>query len=228
MIGTIRKHAKWLWWVIAGATIISFVLFMGTGPMRSGGGSGRSTDTNQIGGTIYGEKVTPEKFYEMEHDVYLRFFFSYGEWPDKVSGVSRETLLREIYIRMMLVQKTKDLDIHVSAEQAEQMAANLLRSPELARALGVHGQSVPFGAFVGQILEREGLSAGDFENFVRNDLAIEQLQMTFGLPGQLVTPQEAANEYVRENQALSLQIVFFSASNYLAQAVVTPMDVGDY
>ena len=38
MIGTIRKHSKWLWWIIAGLTIISFVVFMGSGPAGRNGG----------------------------------------------------------------------------------------------------------------------------------------------------------------------------------------------
>ena len=37
-----------------------------------------------------------------------------------------------------------------------------------------------------------------------------------GLTGELITPQEAAAVYQREHQELSAQIVFFSASNYLA------------
>ena len=37
-----------------------------------------------------------------------------------------------------------------------------------------------------------------------------------GLSGRLITPQEAATLYQRENQEVPPQIVFFSASNYLA------------
>ena len=57
MIGTIRKHSKWLLWIIAGATIFSFVYFMGSGPARSGGGGYQSVNTNLVNGTIYGPEV---------------------------------------------------------------------------------------------------------------------------------------------------------------------------
>ena len=52
MFGTIRKHSSWLWWIIAGLTIVSFVGFMSSGPARGGRGGGGSY------GTIYGKEVT--------------------------------------------------------------------------------------------------------------------------------------------------------------------------
>ena len=49
-----------------------------------------------------------------------------------------------------------------------------------------------------------------------------------GLPGELVTPQEAAAVYQREYQEFSAQIVFFSASNYLSSVTVTPAAVAQF
>jgi hypothetical protein len=226
MIGTIRKHAKWLLWLIAGATIASLVIFMGSGPVRSGGGSEAST--NIVSGEIYGHKVTPELYDQMSKEVDLYYLFNYGEWPGQDPSVTQDRLLQDTYVRMMLILKAKELGMHVSEEQAEQAAVNYLRSPALQRALGMHNQNIPFNSFVQQVLEPQGLSAIDFENFVRNDLAVEQLQQTFGLSGQLITPDEAKNEYIQENQEFSAEIVFFSASNDLNEVSVTPEEVGDF
>ena len=66
MIGTIRKHSAWLWWVIAGLTIISFVVFMGSGPGRNGGRGG----TGDFG-TIYGRKVTAQEYVEARNAFYI-------------------------------------------------------------------------------------------------------------------------------------------------------------
>ena len=52
MIGTIRKHSKWLWAVIITATIISFV-YWGAGSSQVGSGSGRAGgDFGQAGAFI--------------------------------------------------------------------------------------------------------------------------------------------------------------------------------
>ena len=83
-------------------------------------------------------------------------------------------------------------------------------------------------AFVKQFLQPEGLTAADFERYVRHDLVIQQLIQTMGLPGELVTPQEAAAEYEREHREFSAQAVFFSASNYLSAVTVTPAAVAQF
>lgn len=228
MIGTIRKHSKWLLWIIAGATIFSFVFFMGTGPARNGGGGSGRVDTNIISGTIYGKKVTADMYARASHDVDLYFLFNYGEWATRNPNITKDRLAREIYVRMMLLQKAKNIGIHADEDQVEQAAASYMRSPELIRALQVRSQSVPFNAFLQQILEPHDLTDVDFQNFVSDDLMINQLQLTYGMPGLLITPQEAANEYVRENQELSAQIVFFSASNFLHQVSLPPGVVGQF
>lgn len=225
MIHTIRKHSKWLLWVIAGATIVSFVVFMGTGPARNNGYAS-GVNTNLVGGTIYGEKVTPELYDQMKKDVDFYFLFNYGTWPSKIPSVTQDELLRQIYVRMMLVEKARQMGIHVSDQEAAQAAANYLHSERLLRALGVNGGSVPFNSFVTQVLEPENLDANDFANFIRDELAVGQLQQMYGLSGQLVTQEEAAAEYVRENREFSAEIIFFSASNYLDRVAVTPEEVG--
>jgi hypothetical protein len=227
MIVILRKHAKWLMIPLFSLVIISFLFFMSSGPARNGGSGGStSVNTNIVGGEIYGEKVTPEKYDRIEHDVDLYFLFNYGQWALHNPNLTQQRLQQEIYVRMMLLQKAQSGGVHVSDDQVEQAAANYLRSPTLLRAMGVSGQSVPFNDFVQQVLPREDLTAADFENFVRDDLSVQQLQNIYGLSGELITPQEAAAEYVRNNEELSAQIVFFSASNYLSDVTVTPAEVG--
>jgi hypothetical protein len=227
MIGTIRKHSKWLLWIIAAATIASFVLFMGSGPARSGrGGSG--VNTNIVNGEIYGQKVTLENYDRAKNDVDLYFLFNYGTWATHNPNLTPDRLQQEIYVRLMLVQKAQSVGIHVSDEQVEQAAASYLHAPALIHALGGRGDAVPFNVFTEQVLALQDLTVADYENFVRDDLAVQQLQEIYSLPGELITPDEAAAEYMRDYQEYSAQIVFFSASNYLAQVRVTPGDVGQF
>ena len=122
----------------------------------------------------------------------------------------------------MLVQKANDLGIYVGDDEVVTAANEMLRS------LGRNGQAVPLSEFVKQVLQPKGLTAEDFENFVRQYLVMEQLQQAIGLTGELITPQEAAAAYQRDHQELSAQIVFFSASNYLSSVTVTPAAVAQF
>jgi len=219
MIGTIRKHSGWLWFVIIVATVISFI-YWGAGPSRMGDGGGGGAAANF--GSIYGRKVTQQAFIEARNSFFLDYWFRSGDWPNKKQDFSEADLNREIYIRLMLDQKANDLGIHVGNDEVVTVANEMLRS------LGRNGQAVPLSEFVKQVLQPNNLTAGDFENFVRQYLVMEQLQQAIGLTGELITPQEAAAAYQRDHQEISAQIVCFSASNYLSSVTTTPAAVAQY
>ncbi len=220
MIGTIRKHSKWLWFVIIIATVISFI-YWGAGPSRMGGGAGGIVAGGDFG-SIYGHKVTQQAFIDTRNDFYLFYWFHSGEWPDKNPNFSEADLNREIYVRLMLAQKANDLGIYVGNDEV------VATANEMLRMLGRNGQALPLNELVKQVLLPKHLTAQDFENFVRQYLVIEQLQQAIGLAGELITPQEAAAAYQRDHQELSAQIVFFSASNYLSSVAVTPAAVAQF
>ncbi len=201
---------------------------MGVGPAGNRGGGSSGISTNVLSGEISGQKITEMQFDRAEHDVELWYLFNYGQWPGE--NVTDKQFLTRIYIQMLMLQKAQELGIHVGDAQAAQAAAGYLRSEALVRGLGVRSDSVPYDALVNQVLARHNpsMDGADFENFVRDDMALDQLRLTFGLPGELVTPEEMTNEYVRANQEYSAQIVFFSASNYLSKVNVTPAEVGQF
>jgi SurA-like protein len=219
MIGTIRKHSALLWWTIIPLTIISFVWYMGSAPSRSGrGGGGGGNDF----GSIYGHAVTQENYQDAKNDFFIYHWLHYGEWPDKNPNLSKTELEREIFVRLLLDRKADSLGIKVSDDAAVAAANDLLRS------IGRNGQAVPMDTFLTQVLTPAGLTDADFARFVHHDLALQQLIGVMGLPGQLVTPQEAAGFYDREHQEISVQAVFFSASNYLSQVTATPDAVAEF
>ena len=218
MIGSIRKHSSWLWWIIAGLTIISFVVFMGSGPSKYGNGSRASGNF----GTIYGRTITAQDFQRSQAEFYLYYWMRNGQWPDKSASFSREDTEREIYIRLLLEQKSRQLGIHVSEDALIAAASDFLRS------IGRNSQPVAMDKFVEQVLAPEGLGVTDLQNFLRDELVVQQMIQVLGLPGVLVTPQEAGQLYDREHQEVSAQAVFFAASNYLAQVAVTPAAVAQF
>ena len=218
MIGSIRKHSSWLWWIIAGLTIVSFVFFMGSGPARNGGGARSNSDF----GRIYGHQITAEEFMRAKGEFYIYYWMRNGQWPNKSASFSQDDAEREVYIRLLLEQKAKQLDIHVG-EEAEVAAAS-----DFLRSIGRNGQPVDLGKFVEQYLAPEGLGVTDLQNFLRDELVVQQMIQVLGLPGELVTPQAAGQLYDREHQEVSAQTVFFTASNYLAQVSVTPDAVAQF
>src|ERR1700719_591349 len=143
-----RKH-NWILIVALSLTVISFLFFFSPSQRMSNGGARSSDDL----GSIYGQKVTPAAFTGARNEIYLFHLFNYGNWPDKDPNFSRENLERQIYARLMLIQKANDLGIHVGDDAAVTSANEILHSPELVRALRINAESVPLDAFVKQILQ---------------------------------------------------------------------------
>jgi hypothetical protein len=215
MIGTIRKHSIALWWVVGGLTVISFVWWGANVPTRGGGGGMRTGNY----GSIYGKKITMQEYANALHEFYLFHWFHNREWPTKMQARDMD---QEIYIRLMLFRKAEQLGIQVSEEAAATAALDMLRS------VSGNGQNVSLQVFAKQILAPEGLTTEDFERFARHDLVIQQLIQTMGLPGALVTPQEAAADWQHEHQDRTAQILFFTATNYLPQVAVTPAAIAQF
>ena len=88
MIGSIRKHSAWLWWIIAGLTIFSFVYFMGQGPTRNGGRGG----TGEFG-MIYGHKVTAPEYVAARNAFFIFYRLHYGEWPNRAKNLDRKSVV---------------------------------------------------------------------------------------------------------------------------------------
>jgi hypothetical protein len=215
MIGTIRKHSKWLWGITVPAMIISLFFFF---TPQKGMNGGRGGDF----GSINGQKITQQQFLDALNEFKLFYLFRYGTWPDKKSSLTQSDMERETYIRLLLIQKASDLGIHVGVDTAALMANQMLAS--LAR----NGQNVSVTEFAKQVLLPEGLTVADFENFCRHDAAIRQLVDCIGASGALITPQEAAGIYQREHQEVASQAVFLSARSYLSSVPATPEAIGQF
>ncbi|HZI31590.1 MAG TPA: hypothetical protein VFF11_04570, partial [Candidatus Binatia bacterium] len=185
-------------------------------PVHNGGGS-----SDNPYGVIYGRPVKPMEFAQAQNEFKIFYWLHYNQWPDK-AGFSSDDMDRETYVRLLLQRKAEKLDIRISQEALVTAAADFLHS------VGRNGQAMPMQEFVERNLAPEGLTVADLQNFLHDELVVQQLIQTLGLSGALVTPQEAGLLYDREHQEVSAQAVFFSASNYLAQATVTPAAIGQF
>lgn len=206
-----------MWWIIIAAIIITFVYWGSAinGP-RGGAGGGRGNF-----GVINGETISQSNFLDAQREVMLSHFFSTGDWPDGGRKMSGFDLEREIYFRLLLIQKQNELGIVASDEAVAKTAAERLRALN-------RGNPVPLDAFQKNVLAQKNLTLEDFQRFVRHDVGVQQLIAITSLGGDLVTPQEIRSFYEREHQELSVQAVFFPATNYLAGVSVTPQAVSNF
>jgi hypothetical protein len=210
MFGTIRKHQTWLWVVIITVIVISFVIYFSP--------YSRLNDTRRGPvnlGSINGERISEEQFVNARNEVYLRSFCLTGRWPDEEARRGGQ-IERDTYQWLLMIQKQRQLGIHVSSEVASQVAKGMLASLQHARII-----SSP-EAFLQQLLPRNGFKIEDFERFVRHYLGVQELVAAVGVGGKLITPQEARELYKRQHQEISTAAIFFSASNYLASVTVLP------
>ncbi len=224
MIGTIRKHSKWLWWFIAGITIISFVFFMGT-PGRGGRGGGGSMDL----GTLYGRPVTEMDYDQARNDFDLFWMFNNGNWPEKDTSLNQAEIDKQVYANIMFLRKAQSLGVAVSDQTVVTQASQMLGTTAINRAMGNRsGKAVSMDEFTKELLTPHGLNAADYQHFITTQMTVEQLQLSMGLAGGIISPQEIDSLYNHEFQEASTEAVFFSASNYVDKVTATPGAVGEF
>jgi hypothetical protein len=216
MIGTIRKHSTWMWGIIITATVISFVYW---GSYTGGGGGGYQGGGNY--GVILGQPIQRQEFVNTYREMEMRYRFSTGDWPGNDAMRSGFDPDRETYFRLLLLRKAAQLDIHASLDSVAKAANDMLRNAN-------NGAPVSVGEFVKQALAPRGLTAADFERYLRHELIIQQLLSLAGSSGRLVTPQEARELYEREHQDYVTQAVFIHATNYAAKVTPTPAALGEF
>ncbi|MCS7336781.1 MAG: peptidyl-prolyl cis-trans isomerase [Verrucomicrobiae bacterium] len=210
MIGTIRKHQKWLWLVLVPIVIITFVLYFS--PYQRAPEFGDATEL----GTLAGRRITQREFHQALKEVRLRYLFTHGEWPGKDRlaqqlGYDEE---RETFHRLVLLHKLQELEVNVSPEAVARVAREVLRSYR-------RGAAATLDAFEREVLRQGGMTREDFQRFLRNELAIQQLANLAGLVGSLVTPDEAKALYRYENEEVTVALALFPFTNYLDRVQVS-------
>src|SRR5215831_252762 len=125
MIGTLRKHSKWLWGIIITATIVTFVVFWG--PTQSSRMGDRDRSSNVSRGSIDGREVTEKAYREAEREAGLFFFFNYNDWPDRNLRKLELDMHSIIYQQLFLTRKLEDYNIQVDSAAVGQAVAETLR-----------------------------------------------------------------------------------------------------
>src|SRR5437667_7524427 len=116
MFGTFRRHQQWIW--ILGVVVIipSFVIYFSPGSGRGGGRGGKMPGVDL--GAFNGRPIERDDYLPALRETKLNYFMRSGgrEWPANDENSNRN-MQRDAIFRLFLLDKIKDLDIHVS-EQA--------------------------------------------------------------------------------------------------------------
>lgn len=207
MFGTIRRHQSWLWAIIITLTIISFVVYFDPTAQQSGSnaGGGSSFELN-------GKPVTQKMVNDAAREVRLLYFLNFRAWPEQDTERAQQIgfeIETEAYLRMFRVAKAEEAGIRVPDKTVAELARRLI------------GENVDMDRFSKELLLPNGLTIDDFERFVRNDAAIQQLSTVVGAAGRLISSAEAETIYRRDNQEVGGDIVFVNLSNYMSKVVIT-------
>jgi hypothetical protein len=216
MFANIRRHQKWLWYVISAAVIISFTWYLN--PSNRGQGGRGGMFQNNVG-SINGRPISRSEYLDARKDAMLQYFFMYGSWfgSDEFSRQNEGFLDRAIHQQLFLDDKARELGIHVTPENvANWIRENFGRGKPLTE--NEYNQLL-------KVLGQRDVTEADLNRFVRGEIARMHLAQVAGTPGRLVTPQEAEAQYRRENQQVSTEAVFFISSNYLAKVNLDPANI---
>lgn len=206
MFGTIRKHQNWLWFIVVAVVIVSFVVYFD--PSQRGGRGGRGGGAGELG-RIDDHVVTPRELEEARREFKLIYFLNTRKWPEEDREHSAQIdEEREAAARLLNIVKAEQAGIRVPDTAVAEMAHRLLGGANLDQVAR-------------EVLVRGGVTADDFERFVRHELMRQQLASVVGMAGQMVTPAEAEDQYRREHEEISGEMVLFTVSNYMPRVTLS-------
>ena len=191
--------------------IPSFVIYFAPGSRR-GGGKLPSVDL----GSFNGRAIQRDDYLAALRETRLSHFMRSGgrEWPGSDEAANRG-LQRDTIVRLFLLDKLKELDIHVS-EQAVTRAAR--------DRLGDY----PPEKFEHDYLQPHSLTLEDFERYMQHEVALQQLETVAGATAKMLSPREGESLFRKQQEQVATEVAGFWATNYLSKVQVTPESISRY
>ena len=214
MFGTFRRHQQWIW--ILGVVVIipSFVIYFSPGSGRGGGRGGKMPGVDL--GAFNGRPIERDDYLPALRETKLNYFMRSGgrEWPANDENSNRN-MQRDAIFRLFLLDKIKDLDIHVSEQAVARTARDRLGD-------------FPPDKFERDVLSQQGLTLEDFERYMHHEVAIQQLMSVAAATARMLTPREAESLFRKENEQVATEVAGFWATNYLSKVQVSPDAISKY
>jgi len=222
MLNHIRRHQKWLWFVISASVIISFVWYFGPSQRaaRAGGGGGMG---DVAVGEINGHPISASTFKNTRKEAFLQYYLQNGQWPEDSEFMRQyDPIGRETRSRLVLLDKLKEYDIQVSDPAVADWISTVFQDRKTKQF-----HMADYDRFIAQ-LETKGFSRHDFEQFARHQVGISHLVALAGAPGKMVPPQAAEQQFRQEHEKAAVKLVAFNSSNFLARVDASPEKIATY
>ena len=199
-----------MWAIIIALMAISLIFFF-SADARLGRGQG---DSEGGYGMMNGKPIPGAQSLEAKKEVLIAHFLRSGQWPGNDEQTSR-SIENETISRVFLIQKLKDMDIHSGDKAVAAMFHEQIRE-------------TPLTELEDKYLKSQGLTAADYERYVRHEVGIRQLVATASVSAKLITASEAEALYRKEYQEIEVQLAMFWATNFLDKVVITNGAVGSF
>lgn len=206
MFGTIRKHQRWLWTIIVILTIVSFVIFYGSGQRGS-------STIRQNFGTLYGRPIGHDELMAARHS---------AEIAERLQGRNRRpaNITVATYEFLLMAEKIKEMGIVVGDDAVAAFLQEQLKDPKTG--------TFNYDSIIQSITQQLGVTEAELIEHFRGELARKQLIQAVSAPSLLVTPREAESEFRRENETVATSGVFFTAEEFKSGVVLAPEKIAGF
>jgi peptidyl-prolyl cis-trans isomerase D len=212
MLDAIRERAQgWLAKVILALITIPFMLW------------GVESYFNKSGGDDVVTKVNGDKITRQEFDRAIKG--QQQEMRASMGAAYNPTLFDDPKMRQGVLDGLISQHLIISAARQAKMVVS---DAQLAKTIGVLPAFQENGQFsqshYDQVLRQQGMSIGEFENRVRQELLVNDMRSVFSAPG-LVPGNVVVNFLQAYEQKREVSLATFAPEQFMAQVKVSPAEI---
>ena len=218
MLKTLRdqfKHLKWILWFVVFLFVFFIFVDWGTGRARSRGLAG-------LAARVGGVSISEAQFLNEMRSTEQRYRSMYGE--------QFEAIRNQVDLASITIQNI--VDRYLLLEEARKMGLEVTDQELLERIMSYPAFRRSDGAFVGEdlygrILRANQTTPEQFEEGLRQDLALQKLQQTISA-GVVIPESELEQEYRSRNELVSFEMLFVPATREPAALTVSDAEAKAY
>lgn len=209
-------QSRLLWGTFLVIIVFTFVIW----GIQMPGQSGRNAEANAVG-KLHGKLVPRQEFGRAYWDTYMSAVLSVGRRFDISTELDGE-IRNAAWRRFIALKEAKELGLTASDEE---VTATIQSHP----GFQVEGRFSPahYNAFVQNALRNMGFSEIQFEEHVRDEIALQKLRNMVGL-GILISPYEVGRTFRSLSDSFEVDYVVLKPEDFAKEVKVTRDDAKAY